>query len=156
MSTTNGERYWLLERRRCRSLAADERWAVDHFVCCEVPVEGDAVVALEVFISRESAEAELRGMERLAARGGLLRGACEIGGRFAGGEYNKVASEEVVEILGPELVERLGDSHVAYVLIDPPPVDGPIPVSLGIKPAPEFVEELRRRLLSGAMSKGGA
>ena len=46
MSTTNEERYWLLERRRCRSLAADERWTVDHFVCCEVPAEGDAAVIL--------------------------------------------------------------------------------------------------------------
>jgi len=51
MSTTNGERYWLLERRRCRSLTANERWVLDHFVCCEVPVEGDAAVALEVFTS---------------------------------------------------------------------------------------------------------
>lgn len=155
MSTTNGERYWLLERRRCRSLAADERWAVDHFVCCEVPVEGDAAVALEVFTSRANAEAELRGMESLAARGGFLRGVRESGERFAGGEYNKAALEEVVELLGPELVEMLEDSDVAYVLIDPPPVDGPIPGSLGIKSAPAFVEELRRHLLSEAMSKGG-
>ena len=149
MSTTNGERYWLLERRRCRNLATDERWAVDHFVCCEVLVEGDAAVALEVFTSRESAEAELRGMERLAARGGILLGARESGGRFAGGEYNKVASEEVVELLDPELVEMLEDSDVAYVLMDPPPVDGPILGSLGIKSASAFVEELRRRLLLG-------
>lgn len=154
MSTTNGERYWLLERSRCRGLEADERWAVDHFVCCEVPVEGDAVAALEVFTSRASAEAESRGMERLVARGGLLRGARESGGRFAGVEYNKAASEEVVEILGPELVEMLEDSDVAYVLIDPPPVDGPILGGLGIKSAPAFVEELRRHLLSGTMSRG--
>ena len=155
MSTTNGERYWLLERRRCRSLAADERWAVDHFVCCEVLVEGDAAVALEVFTSRESAEAELRGMERLAARGGPLRGVRESGGRFAGGEFKKASSEEVVELLGPELIEMLEDSDVAYVLMDPPPVDGPIPWSLGIKSTPAFVEGLKRHLLSEAMSKGG-
>lgn len=154
MSTTNGGRYWLLERRRCRRLTPDERWTVDHFVCCEVPVGGEAALALEVFTSRENAEAELRGMERLAARGGLLRCANERGGRLAGGEFNKVASEEVVELLEPELVEMLEDSDVAYVLIDPPPVDEPIPGSLGIKPAPAFAEELRRHLLVGAMSRG--
>ena len=147
MSTTNGERYWLLERRRCRSLAADERWAVDHFVCCEVPVEGDAAVALEVFTSPEGAEAELRGMEILAARGGLLRGARQSGGRFAGGEFDKVTSEEVIELLEAELLEILEGSEVAYVLIDPPPVDGPIPGSLGLKAAPAFAGELRRHLL---------
>ena len=153
MSTTNGERYWLLERRGYRGLAADERWVVDHFVCCEVPVEGDAAVALEVFTSRESAEAELRGMESLAARGGFLCGVRESGERFAGGEYNKVASEEVAELLGPELVEMLEDSDVAYVLIDPPPVDGPIPGSLRIKSAPAFARELRRHLLEAIYSE---
>ncbi len=147
MSTTNGERYWLLERRHCRSLVANERWVLDHFVCCEVIVDGDAAVALEVFTSREGAEAELRGMERLAARGGLLRGANEREGGFAGGEFNRVASEEVVEILEPELAEMLEDSDVAYVLIDPPPVDGPILGSLGLKAAPAFARELRRHLL---------
>ncbi|MDQ3285308.1 MAG: hypothetical protein M3P92_06340 [Actinomycetota bacterium] len=147
MSTTNGERYWLLERRRCRSLTANGRWVLDHFVCCEVPVEGDAAVALEVFTSREGAEAELRGMESLAVRGGFLRGARQSGGRLAGGEFNKATSEEVIELLEPELLEILEGSNVAYVLIDPPPVDGPIPGSLGLKAAPAFARELRRHLL---------
>ena len=153
MSTTNGERYWLLERRRCRDLAADERWAVDHYVCCEVPVEGDAAAALEVFTSRESAEAELRGMEGLAAGGGILRSACESGGLFVGGELNKAASEEVVELLEPELVKMLEDSDVAYVLIDPPPIDGPILGSLRIKSAPAFARELRWHLLETIYSE---
>ena len=71
MSTTNGERYWLLERRHCRSLVANERWVLDHFVCCEVIVDGDAAVALEVFTSREGAEAEVRGMETLRREAGF-------------------------------------------------------------------------------------
>ena len=149
MSTTNGERYWLLERRRCRSHVANERWELDHFVCCEVVVDGDAAVALEVFTSREGAEAELRGMERLAARGGLLRGARQSGGLLAGGEFNKVTSEEVIELLKPELLEILesSKSNLAYVLIDPPPVDEPISSRLGLKAAPAFARELRRHLL---------
>lgn len=147
MSTPNRERYWLLKRGRCHSLAADERRVLDHFVCCEVPVEGDAAVALEVFTSREDAEAELRGMEILAVRGGLLRDACQNGGRFAGGEFDKVTSEEVIELLKAELLEILEGSDVAYVLMDPPPVDGPILGSLGLKAAPAFAGELRRHLL---------
>jgi hypothetical protein len=147
MSTANRERYWLLKRGRCRSPAADERRVLDDFVCCEVPVEGDAAVALEVFTSREGAEAELRGMEILAARGGLLREARQSGGRFASGEFAKMTSEEVIELLEAELLEILEGSEVAYVLIDPPPVDGPIPGSLGLKAAPAFAGELRRHLL---------
>lgn len=152
MSTTNGERYWLLGRRRCRSLATDERWTVDHFVCCEVPAEGDAAVALEVFTSREGAEAELRGMERLASRGGLLRGIHESVGQFAGGEFKKAASEEVVELLESELLEILKGSDLTYVLINPPPLDGPIPGSLSIRDATTFAGELSRHLL-GTISR---
>lgn len=147
MSTTNGERYWLLERSRCHSLAADERCTVDHFVCCEVLAEGDAAVALEVFTSQEAAEAELLGMKRLKSRGGILRGTRESGGRFAGGEFNKAASEEVVELLASELLEILEDSDVKYVLINPPPLDGPILGSLRIRDATTFARELRRHLL---------
>ena len=104
-------------------------------------------MALEVFTSREGAEAELRGMERLASRGGLLRGIHERVGQFAGGEFNKAASEEVVELL-----EILKGSDLTYVLINPPPLDGPIPGSLSIRDATTFAGELRRHLL-GTISR---
>jgi hypothetical protein len=80
-------------------------------------------------------------MESLAARGGLLRGARQSGGRLAGGEFNKATSEEVIELLEPELLEILEGSNVAYVLIDPPPVDGPIPGSLGLILQPQLAME---------------
>jgi hypothetical protein len=64
------ERYWLV-RHASRGPETDERRAED-FVCCEVPVGGDAVMALEVFTARELAEAERLGMERLA-QGGCSR-----------------------------------------------------------------------------------
>lgn len=58
------ERYWLV-RRGSRGPATGER-RVEDFVCCEVPIGEQTAMALEIFTSRQRAEAELRGMERLA------------------------------------------------------------------------------------------
>jgi hypothetical protein len=97
-------------------------------------------MALEVFTSRDRAEAELRGMERLAP-----------------GEYypRKTLSDRVVDLVSDELVEMLDGSGIPYVLIDPPPVDEPIPEGLRIELTPVFAEGLGRRLL-GEMKKGRA
>ena len=58
------ERYWLVRRER-RGPVTGERRVAD-FVCCKMPVGEYTAMALEVFTSWERAEAELRGMERLA------------------------------------------------------------------------------------------
>ena len=47
----------------------------------------------------------------------------------------------------------LEDFDVGNVVIDPPPVDGPIPGSLRIKSAPAFARELRRPLLEAIYSE---
>ena len=132
------ERYWLVRRER-RGPATGER-RVEAFVCCEVPVGEDAAMALEVFTSRERAEAESWGMERLAP-----------------GEYylRDSLSDRVDELVPDELVEMLDGSDIPYVLVDPPPVDEPIPEGLRIEPTPVFAEGLGWQLL-GEMKKGGA
>lgn len=147
------ERYWLLKQGR-RVTEAGERRAED-FVCCEVPVGEDAAMALEIFTSREGAEAELWGMERLAAGEHYPRAANQYRERFTEGEPNETLSDRVVELAGYELVEMLDDSGIPYVLIDPSPVDEPIPEGLRIELAAAFAEELRRLLL-GAMKKSRA
>lgn len=121
------ERYWLVRRGR-RSPAIGER-RVEEFVCCEIPVVEDTAMALEVFTSRERAEAELQGMERLAP-----------------GEYypRETLSDRVVELISGELVEMLDVSGIPYVLVDPPPVDEPIPESLRIELTPMFAAGLGR------------
>jgi hypothetical protein len=145
------ERYWLV-KQGVRAPMSDE-WRVEDFVCCEVPVGGDAALALEVFTSREGAEAELRGMERLAPDKCHLYAMEEYEQQFA--DRAPGNSEGVVELVGPELFEMLDSSGVPYVLVDPPPVDEPIPEGLRIKLAPVFAEELRRWLLE-AVRKGWA
>jgi hypothetical protein len=132
------ERYWLVRRGR-RGPVTGERW-VEDFVCCEVPVGEDTAMALEVFTSRERAEAESQGIERLAP-----------------GEYypRETLSDRVVELVTDELVKILDVSGIPYVLVDPPPVDEPIPEGLRIEPTPVFAEGLGRPLL-GEMKKGRA
>ncbi len=147
------ERYWLVKQEE-RAPMSDE-WRAEDFVCCEVPVGGDAALALEVFTSREGAEAELRGMERLAPDKYHLYATEGYEQRFADRAPGKTAPEGVVELVGPELVEMLDSPGVPYVLVDPPPVDEPIPEGLRIKLAPVFAEELRRWLLE-AVRKGRA
>jgi hypothetical protein len=138
------ERYWLV-RQGHHGSTTDELRAED-FVCCEVPVERDTAMALEVFTSREGAEAELRGMERLAPYEYYPRAASKHRG-FTEKKPDETASEGVVEIAVYEFVEILDGSGVPYVLIDPPPVDEPISERLCVEPASVFVEELRRLLL---------
>jgi hypothetical protein len=132
------ERYWLVRRERRGSATGERR--VEDFVCCEVPVGEDAAMALEVFTSRERAEAESRGMERLAPGKYYLR---------------DTLSERVVELVSDELVEMLNGSGIQYVLVDPPPVDEPILEGLQIEPTPVFAEGLGWQLL-GEMKKGRA
>ena len=140
------ERYWLVKQGH-RDPTTDQWWAED-FVCCEVPVGRDTAMALEVFTSREGAEAELLGMERLAVPGEYHpRAASKHRKWFTEGKTYKTVSEGVIELAGYDLVEMLDGSGVPYVLIDPPPVDEPISEGLRIEPAPVFEEELRRLLL---------
>ncbi len=147
------ERYWLVKRGR-RDTAIGER-RVEDFVCCEVPVGADTAMALEVFTSRERAEAELWGMERLAPGEYYPRVASKDRGRSISGEQDETLSDGVDEFAGYELVEMLDGSGIPYVLVDPPPVDEPIPKGLQIELTPVFAESLGRQLL-GEMKKGRA
>ena len=145
------ERYWLVRRGR-RGSATGERRAED-FVCCEVPMGEDTAMALEVFTSRECAEAESRGMERLAPGEYYPRAADKHWGWSTSGEPDETLSDRVEEFVRYELVEMLDGSGIPYVLVDPPPVDEPIPEGLRIELTPVFAEGLGRRLL-GEMKKG--
>ncbi len=84
-------------------------------------------MALEVFTSWERAEAELRGIERLAPSEYCLRVAHKHRGRSTSGEPDETLSDGVYEFAGYEFVEMLDGSGIPYVLIDLPPVDEPIP-----------------------------
>lgn len=137
------ERYWLL-RQGLGVPAPGERWAED-FVRCKFPVGEDTGMALEVFTSRRKAEAELRGMERLAPD--------KYRERFEEGEPDETLSDKVVELVPDEFAGVLDGSGLTYVLIDPPPVDEPIPGGLRIEHAPVSMEGLRRLTL-GATKKG--
>ena len=139
------ERYWLVKQGR-RDPKTDG-WRAEDFVCCEVSVGRDTAMALEVFTSREGAEAELRGMERLGPVEYHPRVTSKHREWFTEGKMDKIMSEGVIELAGHELIELLDGSGVPYVLIDPPPVDEPISEGLQIEPAPVFEEELRRLLL---------
>ncbi len=146
------ERYWLVRRGR-RGPATGER-QVEDFICCEVPVGEDTAMALEVFTSRERAEAELRGMERLTPGENYPRAANKYRGRSTSGEPDETLSDGVDEFVGYELAEMLCGSGIPYVLVDPPPVDEPIPEGLRIERTPVFAEGLGRLL--GEMKKGRA
>jgi hypothetical protein len=147
------ERYWLV-RREHGGPVPDER-RVEDFVCCEVPIGEDTAMALEVFTSRERAEAELRGMERLAPGAYYPRPANKHRVRSTSGEPDKTLSDRVDEFVRYELIEMLDGSGIPYVLVDPPPIDEPIPEGLRIEPTPVFAEGLGQPLL-GEMKKGRA
>jgi hypothetical protein len=147
------ERYWLVRRGR-RAPATGER-RVEEFVCCEVPIGEDTAMALEVFTSRERAEAELRGMERLAPGEYNPRAANMHRGQSTSGEPDETLSDGVDEFAGYKLVEILDGPGIPYVLVDPPPVDEPILEGLRIELTPVFAERLGRQLL-GEMKKGRA
>jgi hypothetical protein len=147
------ERYWLVRRGRRGPVTGERR--VEDFVCCEVLVGEDTAMALEVFTSRERAEAELRGMERLAPGKYYPRAANKHRGRFTSGEPDETLSDRVDEFVGYELVEMLDGSGIPYVLVDPPPVDEPIPEGLRIEPTLVFAEGLGRLPLE-EMKKGRA
>ncbi len=147
------ERYWLVRRGR-RGLATCER-RVEDFVCCDVPVGEDTAMALEVFTSRERAEAELRGIERLAPGAYYPRAANKHRGRSTSGEPDETLSDRVDEFVGYELVEMLDGSGIPYVLVDPPPVDEPIPEGLWIESTLVFAERLGQPL-PREMKKGRA
>jgi len=147
------EQYWLLIRERAGPANGERR--VEDFVCCEVPVGENIIMALEVFTSRERAEAELWGMKRLAPGEYYPHAAGKHRGRHTSGEPDEISSDGVDEFAGYELVEILDGSIIPYVLVDPPPVDEPIPEGLQIELTPVFAEGLRRQLL-GEMKKGRA
>jgi hypothetical protein len=147
------ERYWLV-RRGSRGPATGER-RVEDFVCCEVPIGEQTAMALEIFTSRQRAEAELRGMERLAPDEYYPRAANERRGGHTSGKPDETLSDGVDEFAGYELVEMLDGSGIPYVLVDPPPVDEPIPEGLQIELTPVFAEGLGRQLL-GEMKQGRA
>jgi hypothetical protein len=138
------ERYWLVKQGRCGPTT--DKWRAENFVCCEVPVGGDTAMALEVFSSREGAEAELQGMERLAPYEYYPRATKHLEW-FSEKKPDETVSEGVVEIVAYELVEMLDCYGVPYVLIDPPRVDEPISERLRVELASVFVEELRQLLL---------
>ena len=138
------EQYWLVKQGCCGPTT--DKWRAEDFVCCEVQVGGDTAMALEVFTSREYAEAELRGMERLAPYEYHPRAAKHLEW-FSEKKPDETVSERVVEVVAYELAEMLDCYGVPYVLIDPPPVDEPISERLCVEPASVFVEELRRLLL---------
>lgn len=146
------ERYWLVRRERCGPATGERR--VEDFVCCEVPVGEDTAMALEVFTSWERAEAELRGMERLAPGEYYSRAANKHRVWSTSGEPDETLSD-VDEFVGHELVEMLDGSGIPYVLVDPPPVDEPIPEGLRIEPNLVFAEGLGRLPLE-EMKKGRA
>jgi hypothetical protein len=138
------ERYWLVKQERCGPMT--DKWRAEDFVCCEVQVREDTAMALEVFTSREGAEAELRGMERLAPYEYHPRAAKHLEW-FSEKKPDETISKGVVEVVAYELVEMLDRYGVLYVLIDTPPVDEPISECLCVEHASVFVEELRRLLL---------
>ncbi len=148
-------RYWLIERgcvgpQKSEALADD--FVSKDFVCCEVPVREDFARALEVFTSREGAEAEARGIESLDRAQHLSKAG--VYGSSAYGEADDAASAgELVELSGPEFFDVLDSFGVPYVLLDPPPVDRPVSGRLHIEPALAFAKELRRRL-AGAVGEG--
>jgi len=76
-------------------------------------------------------------------------------GRFTSGEPDETLSDRVDEFVGYELVEMLDGSGIPYVLVDPPPVDEPIPEGLRIEPTLVFAEGLGRLPLE-EMKKGRA
>ena len=59
------------------------------------------------------------------------------------------------EFVGYELIEMIDGYGIPYVLVDPPPVDEPIPEGLRIEPTSVFAEGLGQPLL-GEMKKGRA
>lgn len=150
------ERYWLVKRGR-RGPATGER-RVEDFVCCEVPVGEGTAMALEVFTSRERAEAELWGMERLALGEYYPRAANKHRGRSTSSEPDEALSDRVDEFVGYELLEMFdgSSSGIMYVLVDPPPVDEAIREGLRIEPTQKFAEGLGRLLVLGEMKKGRA
>ena len=112
------------------------------FVHSEVPVDDEAKMALEIFTSQETAEAELRGMNRLAPDA-YLDAVDSYGEEFTGRMFDNTEPTEVVSLSRSELVSVLDSSGLMYVLVDPPPGDQPQPEHLPIRLAWEFAEGLR-------------
>jgi hypothetical protein len=134
------ERYWLI-MQGSRSQIRRE-FPATAFLHSEVPVGDETTIALEIFTSQESAEAELRGMDRLALDA-YLDG---VGGHreeFTNRMFDNMEPEKVVSLSRSELVSVLDSSGLMYVLVDPTPGDQPQPEHLPIRLAWEFAEGLR-------------
>jgi len=110
-------------------------------------------MALEVFTSRERAEAELWGMERLAPGEYYSGAANKHRGWSTSVEPDEASPDGADAFAGYELAEMLYDSGIPYVLVDPPPLDEPISEGLQIELTPVFAEGLGRQPL-GEMRKG--
>jgi hypothetical protein len=115
---------------------------IEDFLCCGVPVDDETTMALEVFTSQEAAEAEQRGMDRLAPDA-YLDAIDRYGEEFTSKMFNNTESPQVVSLSRSELVTMLDNSGLMYVLGDPPPGDQPQPERLPIRLAWDFAEELR-------------
>jgi len=134
------ERYWLISEGGGARIR-DELHA-HAFVHCEVPVGDETAIALEIFTSQETAEAELRGMVRLSSDA-YLEAVDRYGEEFTSRMFDNAEPDEVISLSRSELVSLLNSSGLMYVLVDPLPGDQPQPENLPIRLAWEFAEGLR-------------
>jgi hypothetical protein len=134
------EQYWLIAQRSGSRIGGDFR--PGDFVLSEVTVGDETVVALEVFTSHNAAEAEQRGMDRLAPDA-YLDAVDRYGENNTSRMFDNTEPSEVVSLSRLELATMLGSSGLMYVLVDPLPGDQPQPENLPIRLAWEFAEGLR-------------
>jgi hypothetical protein len=134
------ERYWLI-MQGSRSQIRRE-FAATAFLHSEVPIGDETKPALEIFTSQESAEAELRGMDRLA-HDAYLDGVSGHGEELTNQMYKNTEPEKVVSLSRSELLSVLDSSGLMYVLVDPTPGDQPQPEHHPIQLAWELAEGLR-------------
>jgi hypothetical protein len=134
------ERYWLIMRGSHSQIPRE--FPATALLHSEVQVGDETKPALEIFTSQESAEAELRGMDRLAPDA-FLDAVDRYGEEFTNRMFENTEPKKVVSLSRSELVLVLDSSNLMYVLVDPPPGDQPQPEHLLIRLAWEFAEGLR-------------
>jgi hypothetical protein len=134
------ERYWLIAQGG--SAQNHGELHASAFVHSEVPVGDEPTMALEIFTSQEAAEADLRGMDRLAPDA-YLDALDRFGEELTNRMFDNTNPDKVVSLSRSELVSVLDSSGLMYVLVDPSPGDQPQPEQLPIQLAWEFAEGLR-------------
>jgi hypothetical protein len=134
------ERYWLIAQGGSAQIRDELRTGA--FVHSEVPVDDVTTMALEIFTSQEAAEAELRGMDRLAPDA-YLDAVDRYGEEFTSRMFDNTEPDEVISLSRSELASMLDSSGLMYVLVDPPPGNQPQPENHPIRLAWEFAEKLR-------------